>query len=825
MQRIGAVGVGALLLLALAAVTAAAPAGDPFSDPTIRKFVSTKLAAMSLKEKIGQMTQLDISYFLQKDKSGNPIAALDTNLLQKVVSQYGIGSIANSPFAAGMLPLTPGGTPVSGFNVTQWIEFTNTIQKIATGMDNSSVPILYYVDHVHGANYVYGATIFPHSIGLAATWNPALVTKAASIAAKDSRTANLPLVGSPILDVALNPLWPSMYGTFGEDPYLISQLGVATVLGLQGNTTLSPGGANPTNVASMLKHFIGVGDPISGKAKSTSWISTRMLKRYFSPPFEAAIAAGAPGVMIGPGSINGVPIHASGDLLQTMLRTSLKFTGVITSGPGGIDDLRTLHHVAPTAEKAVALAVQAGVELSMNTQDLSFADTLYSLAQTSPTIQKLIDQAASDILALKKALGLFDNPYGSMTNPNIPTVGSNADGEFAIQVARESVTLLKNDGILPLNSTYKNIVLSGPTGNTIGGLSGGYTFHKQGASEAEWGAYAFSSTLLLNINQQAPTGSTVGFSLGCNFTACPDVAMADAYNLAQKADLLILTVGEDSVNTDDGDIESLELSPSQLYLLRNLSSLGKPMVIVLVEGRPRILPQSVIASANAIIHAYLPGPQGGQAVAEVLWGITNPSGKLPYTYHARTGDIRVPYYHSYSDPGTPLYPFGFGLSFSNFEYSDLTVSSLTVRMGQSVGVSVTVKNTGKVAGMEVVQLYLSDVYASVAPEVKMLRRFTKLNITAGQSVKVQFTLDESDMSFIGIDDTPTIEAGEFIVSVGGLTASFTVLAPSSAETTTPKASLEDRRHQLFAEYERKKFELGMELKKRIDALEDDDVHV
>ncbi|ELR16397.1 glycosyl hydrolase domain containing protein [Acanthamoeba castellanii str. Neff] len=813
MQRIGAVGVGALLLLTLA-VAAAAPAGDPFSDPMIRKFVNTKLAAMSLKEKIGQMTQLDISYFLQKDKSGNPVAALDTNLLQKVVSQYGIGSIANSPFAAGMLPLTPGGTPVSGFN---WIEFTNTIQKIATGLDNSSVPILYYVDHVHGANYVYGATLFPHAIGLAATWNPALVTKAAAIAAKDSRTANLPLVGSPILDVALNPLWPSMYGT----------LGVATVLGLQGNTTLSPGGANPTNVASMLKHFIGVGDPISGKAKSTSWISTRMLKRYFMPPFEAAIAAGAPSVMIGPGSINGVPIHASGDLLQTMLRTSLKFTGVITSGPGGIDDLRTLHHVAPTAEKAVALAVQAGVELSMNTQDLSFADTLYSLAQTSPTIQKLIDQAAGDILALKKALGLFDNPYGSMTNPNIPTVGSNADGEFAIQVARESVTLLKNDGILPLNSTYKNIILSGPTGNTIGGLSGGYTFHKQGASEAEWGAYAFSSTLLLNINQQAPAGSTVGFSLGCNFTDCPEVAMADAYNLAQKADLLILTVGEDSVNTDDGDIESLELSPSQLYLLRNLSSLGKPMIIVLVEGRPRILPQSVIASANAIIHAYLPGPQGGQAVAEVLWGITNPSGKLPYTYHARTGDIRVPYYHSYSDPGTPLYPFGFGLSFSNFEYSDLTVSSLNVRMGQSVGVSVTVKNTGKVAGMEVVQLYLSDVYASVAPEVKMLRRFTKLNITAGQSVKVQFTLDETDMSFIGIDDAPTIEPGEFIVSIGGLTASFNVLAPSSAETTptTPKASLEDRRHQLFAEYERKKLELGMELKKRIDALEDDDVHV
>eukprot|EP01116_Phalansterium_solitarium_P000233 TRINITY_DN10135_c0_g1_i1.p1 TRINITY_DN10135_c0_g1~~TRINITY_DN10135_c0_g1_i1.p1 ORF type:complete len:776 (+),score=271.65 TRINITY_DN10135_c0_g1_i1:102-2429(+) len=717
-------------------------------------FVQDVLGNLTLKGKVGQMTQINIDMIADG-------VTLNTAKLQQAV-EYGIGSYLNSPFSGGPL------NGVNGFNVTDWITFLNDIQRyVLANTPNTmgvTVPMLYGLDSVHGANYVYGATMFPHNTGLAATFNPDLAFQAGSITGKDTRTAGAPWAFSPVLGLGVQPLWSRIYETFGEDPYVASVMGSAVVRGMQGDDI-----SQQDVVAACLKHFLGYPATRSGKDRTDAWIPDRWLRRYFVPSFQAGVDAGGATVMINSASINGIPVHASYGYLTELLRDEMGFKGLAVTDWQDIEKLVFVHHVAATQQEAVRMAIEAGVDMSMVPDDFSFADILLGLVQNGTIEESRIDLSVSRILQLKYELGLFSRPFADPANPNIATVGSAADRNVSLNAARESVTLLANNGVLPLAKTVRNVLVVGPSGNSVGALCGGWSIHWQGAADAE---FAYGSSIFASLVQLSPQLS-VKYVAGATFDAVTN--LQDAIAAASAADVVIVAVGEAPESETPGDINDLTMSPAQTTLIQAMQATGKPCVLVLVEPRPRIL-GALASNASAVLMAYLPGPEGGQAIAEILLGITNPSGRLPLTYPQFTGDITVPYYHKYSDVGAtfPQWSFGTGLSYTTFGYSDLVLNASSLPIGGALSVSVTVRNTGAQAGKETVLLYVSDLFASVTPEVQMLRGFSKVDLLPGDSQQVQFVLGPADFAFIGLDDKPVIEPGQFNVTVGGLQASFVI---------------------------------------------------
>jgi beta-glucosidase len=725
--------------------------------------IEALLKQMTLEEKVGQMMQLTMEMIVSGHDQNIQI---DPAKLDKAIGKYGVGSILNVYDQA--------------LTIDKWHEVINQIQASAT-KTRLKIPVIYGIDSIHGANYVRGATLFPQEIGMAATWNPELMRRAAEVTAMETRAAGIPWSFSPVLDLGRQPLWPRFWETFGEDPYLAKVMGVAFVRGLEGSDV----GAQD-RVASSLKHYMGYSFPLTGRDRTPAWIPENYLREYFLPTFETAVKAGARTIMINSAEINGVPGHVNHQILTEILRNELGFKGFVVSDWEDIKKLVTMWRIAADEKEATRMSIMAGVDMSMVPLDYSFADHLLALAKEGKVPQSRIDEAVRRILRVKFELGLFEN---ATPNPALKAKFGLAESrQLSLVAARESLTLLKNsDNVLPL-AKNKKVLLTGPTADSLVSLNNCWSYVWQGseeslypkdrptirqAIEAKIGAGNLTYVQGTKIKRRSgPSNSTPT-------DQDEEVDIAAAVRAAQTADVVVLSLGEGSYCETPGNITDLNLPAPQVKLAEAIQATGKPVVMVLVEGRPRII-NRIADGAKAILMAYNPSNEGGTAIADVLFGDVNPSGKLPYTY-PRTPNGLINYDHKpFETENTafgnmafkPQFEFGQGLSYTTFAYSDLRLDKTTITGNEDLTVNVTVNNTGGRAGKEVALLFVSDLVASISPPNKRLRRFAKIQLEPGQNRTLTFKLRPEDLSFIGANNKPVVEPGEFEISIGGLRQKF-----------------------------------------------------
>jgi beta-glucosidase len=712
---------------------------------------------MSLEEKVGQMTQVTIDVISVTGQQG--VAEphqLDAAKLRKAVVDYHVGSILN----------------VANHCYTRehWLEIISAIDKTTSGLTALKIPVLYGIDAIHGVTYTEKSTLFPQQIAMAATWNPQLIEQAGSITAYETRASYIPWTFSPVLDMGRNPVWPRMWETFGEDVYLTTIMGKALVKGYEGENV-----ADKYKVASCLKHFMGYSFPLSGKDRTPAWIPENYLREYFLPPFAAAIKAGAHSIMINSGEINGTPVHADYHILTDILRGELGFEGIAVSDWEDIKRLYNTHHVASSPKEAVKMAVMAGVDMSMVPLDFTFYDYLLQLVKDGEVPVSRIDEATRRILRVKFQLGLFENMYYPATD--YPKFGSEEFRLASLETAREAITLLKNDNqTLPLPKNAK-VLVTGFAANSMRCLNGGWSYTWQGQLTDTYAGY--KSTILEAVQEKIGK-SNVLYAEGTRYDSLSDMEVA--LQMASKADYIVLCLGELSYTEQMGNIDDQYLPEAQVEFAQKLAATGKPVVLVLTEGRPRII-SKFADNMNGILQAYLPGNEGGPAIADILFGDVNPSGKLSYTYPRYPNDLTL-YDHKNNEdsknPNTsntsffPQFAFGFGLSYTTFTYSNLTLDKTSIGRDESIRISVDVSNSGTLSGKEVVQLFVSDLYASITPSVKRLRGFEKIAIAPGQKKTISFILTASDLAFISKDLKWITEAGDFDVEIGGLKQMFTV---------------------------------------------------
>jgi beta-glucosidase len=711
------------------------------------------LARMTLKEKVGQMTQLELGMIT--DGAGDAIR-INPAKLRKAIVEYGVGSILNIKDQA--LPLDT------------WRQIVGQIQAAAGGT-RLKIPVVYGLDSIHGANYIRGSTIFPQPLAMAATWNPQLMLEASGITAAETRAAGISWNFSPILDIGRQPLWPRLYETFGEDVHLATVMGVATVRGYQGDNP-----AADNHLAASLKHYVGYSFPATGHDRSPALIPELVLREYFLPTFAAGVEAGALSVMVNSAEVNGVPGHVDSFLLKDVLRGELGFDGVVVSDWEDIKKLVTVHRVAANEKGATRAAVVAGIDMSMVPTDYSFSDLLVQLVQEGAVPTARIDQAVRRILTMKARLGLFDD---ALRGTRAATrVGSAESRQVALRAARESIILLKNtSNALPLDDKSR-VLLTGPAADSQPALNNGWTLTWMG-DKAD--LYPRDRPTVKGA-LEAALGSRLTYLPGADFTK--DINTDAVVAAAARADVVILCLGESSYAETPGNIDDLTLPDAQMRLAKALAATGKRIVLVLIEGRPRII-RDVAGSAHAIVLALNPGIEGGTAIADVLRGAVNPSGKLPITYPRNPNALRTYDHKAFEDQNTsfgqtafqPQFEFGFGASYTTFAYSGLEVAPKQGGLDVPIDVTVSVRNTGTRTGAEVVELFLTDPVASVPPPVKRLKRFTKVTLTAGESRTVKFHLTRDDLSFVGRDGKRTAEPGAFIVSIGGLKQPLTRGAP------------------------------------------------
>ena len=705
------------------------------------------LSKMTLSEKVGQMTQITLQAVSKTEGTIGQKYEIDQKKLRQAITKYHIGSILNVYSTA--------------FTVDEWRQLITQIQDLATQETRMGIPILYGIDAIHGANYTREATLFPQNIALAATRDRSLVSQSATITAYEMRASGIPWNFNPVLDVGRNPLWPRLYETYGEDPYLVSTLGEAYIRGLSGEDRQT---VASDKAASCAKHYLGYSFPLSGKDRTPAWIPERMLRDYFLPPFQNAIAAGVQTVMVNSSEINGIPVHSDRHLLTDVLRQELGFQGIVVSDWEDVKNLYQRDRVASSPKEAVFMAIKAGIDMSMVPYDFSFYNYLIELVKEGRIPESRIDESVSRILRVKLALNLFANPY---PDPELKSqVGSPESAQVSLQAAREALTLLKNErDLLPLNKNQK-ILVTGPNANLRSVLNGGWTYTWQGDEEA---LYPKSQATILSALQDKLGTANVTYIEGTTFDQTVNIDRAVA--AAQNVDVAIVVLGEPTYTETPGNIHDLTLPNAQLQLAAAIAQTGTPVVLVLVEGRPRII-TPIVEDVQAILMAYLPGAFGGDAIADVLFGDYNPSGKLPITYPRHPNDL-VPYDHKAIEKDNPnkldpLYPFGFGLSYTSFKYSNLQLSRHKIRADESLTIKVTVKNTGKRTGKEAVELYLSDLYRSVSPPVKQLKRFQGVTLEPGESKTVEFTLNSDDFAFHDRNNQLIVEPGEFKIAIANL---------------------------------------------------------
>ncbi len=722
----------------------------------INEFVNTLLEKMTIEEKVGQMTQVTLDVVLngRPYNPKKPFAFNDKKFVNVLLEKH-VGSILNVPSSEALTP-------------KQWFYAISKIQEKAVKESRLGIPILYGIDSIHGASYTQGATFFPHQIGLAATWNPELAKTQGEITAYETRACAIPWIFSPVQDVTRNPAWARIYETFGEDPYLSAEMGSAIVSGLEGEDI-----SRFDKVASCLKHFLGYGMPLSGKDRTPALIPEHFLREYFVPSFQAAIDAGAKTIMINSGEINGIPVHGNKKILTTLLRDELGFEGLAVTDWEDIKYLHSRHRVASTQKEAVRMAIEAGVDMSMVPDDLSFCKHLIELVNEGSISEERIDLSVRRILKLKYELGLFENPV-LPKGGNYEKFGTQEFLEKAQAAVAESITLLKNDGnTLPLSSD-KKILVAGWVAESMRSLNGGWSYDWQGETSDK---FAKDKTNLLQAIENEIGKNNVVFSEGCKYDEVGNVE--DAIQKAKDVDHIILCLGENSYTEFLGDINDLDLPKAQIELAKAMIKTGKPVTLILLEGRPRII-SDFVDGIGSVLLGYYPGQEGASVISDILFGKTNPSGKLPYTY-PRYSNSLMTYDHKHAEmieiqgsdiPFNPQFEFGQGLSYTSFEYGNLMLEKTELTKDDDLKVSLMVKNTGHRSGKEVVQVYVRDEYASITPPVKRLRAFRKIHLEAGEEQQVQFSISMNRMAFVNSRNEWVLEAGSFKVIVEGMEKEF-----------------------------------------------------
>ncbi|MES2447958.1 MAG: glycoside hydrolase family 3 N-terminal domain-containing protein [Bacteroidota bacterium] len=733
--------------------------------------VNALMAKMTLEEKVGQMAQITLDVIGKgKDRfSSDEPFTLDEQAMQKALVQYKLGSVLN---ASNNRARTP----------QHWLEVITKIQKVAMSNKNA-IPVIYGIDAIHGETYTAGATMFPQQIGQAATFNRELVYKGAEITAYETRASSIPWAFSPLLDLGADPRFPRQWESFGEDPYLITELGKQMVYGFQGKDNNI---ANPTKVAASIKHFLGYQVPVSGKDRTPAIISDQALREYHLPPFKAAIEAGARTIMINSGLINGVPVHANYKILTKLLKEELGFKGLVVTDWGDIENLYKRDRVAKDNKEAVMMAINAGIDMSMVAYQYEpFCDDLIALVKEGKVKQSRIDDAVRRILKVKYELDLFNKPTTDIKD--YPKFGSVEFEQASQQAATESITLLKNnDNVLPLKKSTK-ILVTGPNANSMRTLNGAWTYSWQGEKVEDFAA-KYNTILEALENKVGKQNVTyipgVSYKMDGKYYEEYADQLEETIAAAKNADVVVLCLGENSYTETPGNLSDLYLSDLQTELAQKLAATGKNIILVLNEGRPRIISKFEQKMA-AIVQTYLPGNFGGNALADILYGDVNPSGKLPYTY-PQFPNALFTYYHkpsesrettegiyNYNADYNPQYVFGHGLSYTTFNYSDIKLSTSTLKKGQTLTISVNVSNTGKVTGKESVLLFITDLVASdISPDVKRLKGFDKIELKAGETKTITFKITPDDIAFVNSELKKITEPGEFEILLGNKKIKF-----------------------------------------------------
>ncbi len=727
-------------------------------DPEIESKVEKSLSKMTLDDKVGQMLELNFDIMGRYDNTGK--WNLNETILDTCISKYKVGSILNAP-----------GTRAA--TVAQWQEWIQLIQK--KSMKYLGIPDVYGLDHNHGVTYTQGGTLFPQPINLGASFNTSLAREMAEVAAYESRAGNCPWVYNPVLDLGRDPRWSRIWESFGEDAIVNSRMAEAEVRGYQGE---DPNHLGKYNVATSVKHYMAYGAPWSGKDRTPAYISPAMLREKYFAPFKAAIQAGALTIMVNSSSINGVPVHASYEYLTKWLKQDLNWDGMIVTDWADINNLFTREHVAKDKKDAIRIAINAGIDMSMDPYSVDFCILLKELVQEGKVPMSRIDDAVRRILRLKYRLGLFDHP--NTGGKGYEKFGCKEFADKALHAAEESEVLLKNDdSILPL-AKGKKILLTGPNANQMRCLNGGWSYTWQG-SKAEDLAEQYNTIYEAFCNKYGKENiileQGVTYKESGAYYEENEPQIQKAVNAASSADVIIACIGENSYCETPGNLTDLWLSENQRNLVKELSKTGKPIILVLNEGRPRLI-ADIEPLAKAVIDIFLPGNYGADALVNLISGDANFSAKMPYTYPREINSLNTYDYKVSEEVGTMAgaynydakvslqWPFGYGLSYTTFEYSNIKVDKSAFTADDILTVTVDVKNTGSRAGKEAVLLYSSDLVASMVPDNKRLRAFQKLNLQPGEQQTVTFRLPAKDLSFVGPDGKWILEEGDFILKIG-----------------------------------------------------------
>lgn len=745
-------------------------------DSDVERQVDRILSGMTLEEKIGQMLQINIDVVGGYARTENGFAwDLDRAKVDSLVRVYKVGSFLNAP-----------GRAASQEQWTRWIKTFNDIS-----IEHIGVPTLYGLDHNHGVTYALGGTLFPQPINIGASFNVDLVREMAEVTAYESRATDCPWVFNPVVDLGRDPRWSRIWESFGESPVVNARMVEAEVRAYQGE---DPNHIDKYHVATSVKHYFGYGAPFTGKDRTPAYLSPQMLREKYFAPFKAAAEAGALTMMVNSASINGMPLHASYEYLTKWLKEDLNWDGMLVTDWSDINNLYTREKVAKDKKDAIRIAINAGIDMSMDPYNVDFCGMLKELVDEGAVKMSRIDDAVRRILRVKVRLGLLDKPD---TDPaDYPLYGSDEFAAKALRAAEESEVLLKNEGgILPL-APGARILLTGPNANQMRCLNGGWSYTWQGSNiedmaskyntiyEAFCAKFGASNVILeqgVRYNERGNYYDEIVDGFG------------KAVAAASRADVIVACIGENSYCETPGNLTDLTLSANQRELVKALARTGKPIVLVLNGGRPRIVAE-IEPLASAVVDILLPSNYGGDALANLLSGEANFSAKLPYTYPREINSLANYDYkvseevatmggaYDYDAKVSLQWPFGYGLSYTSFEYSNLRVDKASFGPSDVLNVSVDVKNTGSRAGKEAVLLYSSDLVASLVPDNRVLRAFDKVEIAPGQTVTVSFSLPASDLAFVGEDGKWILEEGDFILKAGQLTQQVTCTSTKKWET-------------------------------------------
>ena len=753
-----------LLSISLLALAYTASANVPVikSDPKIEAQVEQTLKKLTLEEKIGQMMELVTDLFGANDKNG--VFYIDEHKTDSILSRYKIGSILNAPNTCAP-------------TAKQWEKYIAQIQKIS--MKRIGIPCVFGLDQNHGSTYTQGGTLFPQNINVAATFNREIARRSAEATAYETRAVSVPWTYSPTVDLGRDARWPRIWENFGEDCYLSSEMGKAMVYGFQGE---DPNNIDQYHIATSMKHFMGYGVPWTGKDRTPAYISPADLREKHFAPFLAGLQAGALTVMVNSASVNGMPMHANKDILTGWLKEETGWDGVLITDWADINNLYTREMVAKDKKDALRIAINAGIDMIMEPYSCDACGYLVELVKEGKIPMSRIDDACRRVLRMKYRLDLFKNPTQKLKN--YPKFGGEEFAKLALEGATESMVLLKNEGnILPLQHG-KKILLTGPNANQMRCLDGGWSYTWQGHRADEFaGKYNTIYEAFCNEygKENVILNQGVTYNEKGKYWEENEPQIQGAVDAAKNVDVIVACIGENSYTETPGNLTDLWLSENQRNLVKELAKTGKPVVLVLNEGRPRLI-ADIEPLAQGIIDILIPGNMGGDALVNLVSGKSNFSGKMPYTYPKEINSLTnydfkkseevgtMEGAYDYNAKITQQWGFGYGLSYTSYKYSNLKVSQSDFRHGDIIKVSVDVKNTGKVAGKESVLLFSSDLIASMVPDGRRLRAFNKIELQPGETKTVTFELKADDLAFVGWDGKWRLEEGDFKLMIADQSA-------------------------------------------------------